>query len=149
VSATTLLAVAGAHLRGEPLNGVLVALGASFVRETRTAPVYRMVALPPVPGRAGAPRRPGLIRCPADGDPHPGGERGASVEVELFRMPVRSLGSLLVEIAPPLAIGTLWLIDGTRVLGFVCEGCAAADSVDISGHGGWRSYLASLTPRTV
>ena len=42
---TTLLVVAGAHLRGEPLHPSLLALGARFVRATRTAP--GLAALPP------------------------------------------------------------------------------------------------------
>ena len=52
---TTQLVVAGAHLRGEPLHPSLLALGARFVRATRTAPEYRMVALPALDGAGGGP----------------------------------------------------------------------------------------------
>jgi allophanate hydrolase len=142
VVATTLLAVAGAHLQGEPLNPVLMALGATFVQATRTAPVYRMVVLPELPGRdglPGTPSRPGLIRCT-------GGAEGFAVEIELYRLPVEALGALILGVAPPLAIGTVSLAGGTGVPGFVCEGYAAHACADISRHVGWRSYLASLTP---
>src|SRR2546425_1026427 len=37
-----LLAVNGTLMRGLELNGNLVSAGASFVRETRTAPAYRL-----------------------------------------------------------------------------------------------------------
>jgi len=127
-----LLAVAGAHLAGQPLHGDLVARGGRLAAVTRTAAVYRMVALPrcadvPVP-------RPGLIRDPVG---------GGAVEVEVYRLPVAAVGSLLLTVAPPLAIGTVTLADGTDVVGFVCEGYAAESAPDITRYGGWRSYLAS------
>jgi allophanate hydrolase len=129
---TTALAVAGAHLHGEPLHHDLLALGARFLRSTRTAPEYRMVALPPAPG---VPARPGLIR-----DPRAAG----SAEVELYALPVPALGALLLTVAPPLAIGTVALADGSSALGFVCEGYAGDALPDISHHGGWRHYRAAL-----
>jgi allophanate hydrolase len=67
------------------------------------------------------------------------------VDVEVYRMPVSALGALMVTVAGPLAIGTVTLADGSNVPGFVCEAYAAADAPDISEHGGWRGYLASLT----
>ena len=149
MAATTLLAVAGAHLRGEPLNPVLMALGATFVRATRTAAVYRMVVLPGLPGSGGlpgTPPRPGLIRCPAGPTGSVGPAGGFPLEVELYRLPVDALGALILGVAPPLAIGTVSLIGGTAVPGFVCEGHAADACADISRHGGWRGYLGSLAP---
>ncbi|MBP2586239.1 sirohydrochlorin ferrochelatase [Streptomyces sp. PvR006] len=66
------LAVVGAHLSGQPLNGQLLALGGRFVRTTTTAPVYRLYALdttPPKPGLVRARRavrrsRPRCGACP-------------------------------------------------------------------------------------
>jgi allophanate hydrolase len=138
-SATALLAVCGAHLSGQPLNPFLLTLGAQFVAPDQTAPFYRMVALPrlhPAPGpspQAGIPPRPGLIRLAAGGE---------SIEVELYRMPIDTLGALLVTVAPPLAIGTLTLLNGEQVLGFVCEGYAESTSPDITRFGSWRGYVA-------
>jgi allophanate hydrolase len=129
---TTALAVAGAHLHGEPLHPDLLALGARFLRRTRTAPVYRMVALP---AAGPLPPRPGLIRDPG---------AAGSAEVELYELPVAALGALLLTVAPPLAIGTVALADGSSALGFVCEGYAGAAGPDISHFGGWRSYRAAL-----
>jgi allophanate hydrolase len=129
--ATSRLAVAGAHLAGQPLHPVLLGLGAALVRRARTAPLYRMVALPPA---AGLPPRPGLIRRDAG---------GAAIEVEVYELPVAALGALLVTVVSPLAIGTVVLDDGSEVPGFVCEEYAAAGAPDITRHGGWRRYLAS------
>ena len=130
---TACLAVAGAHLRGEPLHPALLALGARFVRATRTAPVYRMIALPALDHPA-TPPRPGLVRDP---------DRGEALEVELYELPVAALGHLVLSVAPPLAIGTVLLADGAITPGFVCEGYAAGGRPDISHFGGWRGYLAA------
>ena len=48
--------------------------------------------------------------------------------------------------APPLGIGSVELGDGRWVKGFICEGLGLADATDITAHGGWRPYLASITP---
>jgi allophanate hydrolase len=54
-----LLAVAGAHLLGQPLNGELTSRGARLVKTTRTAPGYRLIAL-----SGTVPPKPGLVRAP-------------------------------------------------------------------------------------
>ncbi|WP_214403493.1 allophanate hydrolase-related protein [Pseudonocardia lacus] len=131
---TTPLVVVGAHLHGEPLHADLLGLGARFLRATRTAPVYRMVALPPVPGHPPLPARPGLIRDPA---------AGLAVEVEVYELPVAALGELVLAVAPPLAIGTVALDGGGQAPGFVCEGYAREGVPDISHYGGWRRYRAA------
>jgi allophanate hydrolase len=130
---STALVVCGAHLTGQPLNPFLRGLGAVLAGSGRTAPVYRMYALPAGPG---TPPRPGLVRQ----------ERGGgAVDVEVYGVPVPALGALLLTVAPPLALGRVLLADGREPLGFVCEGYAAAASPDITPLGGWRAYLA-LSP---
>ncbi|HEX2311254.1 MAG TPA: gamma-glutamylcyclotransferase, partial [Vicinamibacterales bacterium] len=119
------LVVCGAHLRGQPLNDQLLALGARFGRATATAPFYRMYALPG--------GRPGLVR--ADG--------GAAIEVEVWRLGAAALGRLAASTRAPLAIGTVELADGTSTRGFVCEAYAAAAAEDITAFGGWRAWLAA------
>ena len=51
------VAVVGAHLSGEPLNHQLTELGGRLLRACRTAPVYRLFALPGT-----TPPKPGLVR---------------------------------------------------------------------------------------
>lgn len=123
------IAVVGAHLSGLPLNGQLLERRATLVATTRTAPHYRLHALP-----ATVPPKPGLVRDEA---------AGHSIEVEVWAVPLREVGSLLALIPPPLGLGSIELADGRFVHGFLCEAHAAAGTPDISALGGWRAYLAS------
>jgi allophanate hydrolase len=121
-----LLAVVGAHLRDQPLNHQLTDRSASLVRTARTAPSYRLFALPGT-----RPAKPGLVRD----------ARGTGIEVEVWAVPLESCGSLVAGVSAPLCIGQIDLDDGTRVHGFLCEGFATGDARDISAFGGWRAYL--------
>ncbi|MCX5523009.1 allophanate hydrolase [Streptomyces bobili] len=123
----TYVAVAGAHLTGQPLNPQLLALGAVLDRTTTTAPLYRLHAL------RTSPPKPGLV--------HVGGG-GAPVEVEVWRLPAAGLGALLSALPRPMALGRVTLADGTELPGFLCEPSALTDAQDITRHGGWRAYLA-------
>ncbi len=125
------IAVVGAHLSGMPLNGELTALGASFVRATATAERYRLYALP-----GGPPARPGLIRV---------GDGGAAVALEIWALPAEGFGHFVAGIPAPLGIGTLDLIDGTQVKGFLCEAIATEGARDVTSFGGWRAFVASQT----
>ncbi|MFT5486046.1 MAG: allophanate hydrolase [Paracoccaceae bacterium] len=131
---TVLVAVNGAHMRGLPLNHQLIELGATFVREDRTAPCYRLYSLEDF-----SPIRPGMIRT---ADP----AEGASIALEVWALPVAAIGALLVQIPAPLGLGTLELYSGDLVKGFVCEAAAASTAAtkDITAHGGWRPYLEAV-----
>jgi allophanate hydrolase len=126
------VAVVGAHLDGLPLNGQLRERGGRLIARARTAPCYRFYAL------AGTtPPKPGLVRVDA-------GEGGA-IETEIWELPVAAYGSFVPLVAAPLCIGTIEIEDGSTVQGFLCEPAALAGAVDITAHGGWRAYLASLS----
>ena len=122
-----LLAVAGAHLSGQPLNDQLVRRSARLVGDARTASSYRMYL---VDGP-----RPGLTRTASD-------QGGSGIEVEVWTLPAVELGGFLTTVEPPLAIGPVELSDGQRVLGFVCTADGADPAQDITSYGGWRAYLA-------
>jgi len=126
------IAVVGLHLSGMPLNGELRSLGAEFRRAARTAASYRLYAL-----AGGQPQKPGLLRTEE--------ERGAPIEVEIWRLPPSAFGRFVAAIPPPLGIGTIALEDGTACKGFLVEPVALDGATDISGYGGWRSYLAART----
>jgi allophanate hydrolase len=126
------VAVAGAHLRGQPLHPDLLRTGARFVRAARTAPRYRFVGLMDL-----APPRPGLVRDEA---------RAASIQVELYDLPTAGFGALVASVAPPLAIGTVELADGEAVKGFLCESYAALRARDLTGFGGWVAFLEGRAP---
>jgi allophanate hydrolase len=46
----------------------------------------------------------------------------------------------VLDVAAPLTIGTVELLDGSRHPGFLCEGVAAASAPDITHFGGWLAY---------
>jgi allophanate hydrolase len=119
------VAVCGAHMAGLPLNHQLTERQGRLLRRCRTAPAYRLYALP-----GGPPERPGLLR---DAD-------GAAIEVEIWELPVERFGGFVASIPPPLGIGTIELEDGEQVRGFLCEAYAVADAEDITASGGWRRY---------
>jgi allophanate hydrolase len=121
------LAVVGAHLSGEPLNGQLIDLGARLVRTCRTAPLYKLYALANT-----TPPKPGMVRV---------GEGGGAIEIEIWEFPRASFGSFFPNVRPPLSIGTLETEDGERVAGFLCEAFAVAGARDITAFGGWRKFV--------
>lgn len=121
------LTVVGAHLTGQPLNGQLTERGATLLQSTTTSPYYRLFALPTLPPK------PGLLRDE---------KQGSCIEVEVWEMPVEHFGSFVNLVPHPLAIGTIELIDGSWVKGFVCEPAPLALALEITRHGGWRASLA-------
>lgn len=121
------LAVAGAHLRGQPLNHELTDRGAELVERTRTSARYRLYRL-----GGGPPPRPALARA---------GDGGAQIEVEVWAVDDAGLGALTAGVSRPLGIGSIELTDGRWVKGFICEGHGLTDAIDITAHGGWRAYL--------
>jgi allophanate hydrolase len=131
---TIMVAVVGAHLTGEPLNYQLTELDARFIQRTKTAPLYRMFALP-----ASSPAKPGLVRV--------GPESGSSIELEVWELPVREFGKFVKNIPTPLTIGTIHLENGQQVKGFLCEEVAVAGATDITEFGGWKTYLKNPSDR--
>jgi allophanate hydrolase len=129
VGPLTRIAVCGAHLSGLPLNWQLTRLGGTLVKATRTAPSYRLFALPGT-----TPPKPGLIRV---------AEQGAAVAVEVWELPTAAFGHFVAAIPAPLGIGTVSLEDGTTVQSFLCETVAVVGAQDVTAFGGWRAYLAA------
>ncbi|MBB2925388.1 allophanate hydrolase [Cellulomonas cellasea] len=126
------IAVFGAHLRGQPLNGQLHELGARFVRQVATSDAYRLAALDTVPPK------PGLVRA--------GAGEGASIAGEAWLVSFAGLGRLLATLPAPMLLGPVELDDGTWVVGFGCALDAASAGQDITEHASWPAYLASRTP---
>ena len=128
---TLLIAVVGAHLSGMPLNSQLTERGATLMHATTTSPAYRLHALPGT-----VPPKPGLRRVAES-------EEGAAIALEVWAVPLAQVGSFLALIPPPLGLGSVELVDGSWVKGFICEGHALVGAQDVSHHGGWRAYVAS------
>lgn len=121
------VAVVGAHLAGQPLNGQLQDRGARLVAKGRTAPGYSFYALDTQPAK------PGLVYD---------GQGVGGIEVEIYELDYDGYGSFVALIPPPLGIGSVKLDDGTWVQGFLCESHAIKGARDITAFGGWRAYLA-------
>jgi allophanate hydrolase len=136
-SETTIdVCVVGAHLAGQPLNWQLLEAGARRISVTTTADNYRLYALPGT-----TPPKPGLARINGSAG---AAETGAAIAVEVWQMPMRHFGGFVAAIPAPLGIGTVELADGSSAKGFICEPAGLAGATDITHHGGWVAYLASL-----
>jgi len=120
----TALFCIGAHMSGLPLNPQLTNLGGRLVSVAHTKPAYGLFALG---------NRPGLVRQ---------AEGGASIEGEVWALPTSAVGALLAQVPGPLGFGAVDLEDGP-CLGFVAEAAGVAGAPDITGHGGWRAWLAA------
>lgn len=132
LSSQVRVVVCGAHLSGLPLNEQLTRRKGRLITTTATSPDYRLYALPGNP-----PKRPGLIRVNKNA-------QGFPIEVEVWELPARELGSFVASIPAPLGIGSITLADGDTLPGFLCEHYAIENAVDISYSGGWRNYLRQL-----
>jgi hypothetical protein len=123
------LAVNGTLMRGLELNGNLLAIGATFSRETTTEAAYRIWSI--------GDRHPAMIKVTTG---------GVAIAVEVWLVPVHGLSKLLLSEPPGLCIGKVKLADGTEILGvlgepFLCEG-----EREITGWGGWRAYCDRPNP---
>jgi hypothetical protein len=126
MSNTCELAVNGTLMRGLELNDNLQQVGAVFVREIATAPIYRLWSI--------GDRHPAMIRVSMGGQ---------SIELEIWSVPVTGLVKILQQEPAGLCIGKIKLVDHTEVLGvlgepFLCEG-----QPEITKFGGWRNYMKS------
>jgi allophanate hydrolase len=122
------IAVVGAHLSGMVLNGELKALGGRLLEPARTAPDYKLYALPTTPPK------PGMLRVAAG--------TGSSIELEIWALPAAAFGKFVAAIPPPLSIGTVRLADGRGVKGFIVEAADVNGARDISDFSGWRAFVA-------
>jgi allophanate hydrolase len=123
------LAVAGAHLSGQPLNHELTSRGARRICTTKTAQEYRLYVLDTVPPK------PGLVHAP--------GDRAHAIEVEVWELTEEAFGAFVARIPAPMTIGMTRLADGSLVKGFCCEPYALTGAREISQFGGWRAFRAS------
>ena len=121
-----LLAVNGTLMRGLELNANMLAAGATFVRETRTEPAYRLWSI--------GDQHPAMVRVR---------EGGVAVAVEVWAVPTSGVASILLKEPPGLSIGKVRLADDSEVLGVLGEPILCEGQKEITPHGGWRAYLAA------
>jgi gamma-glutamylcyclotransferase (GGCT)/AIG2-like uncharacterized protein YtfP len=125
-----LLAVNGTLMRGLELNNNLVRVGATFVREAKTASCYRVWSVND--------RYPGMLRVTRG---------GSSVSCEVWDISPEGLADVLNREPAGLTVGRVMLDDGTEVFGVLAEPWAVEGMREITAFGGWRKYTATLTSR--
>jgi len=125
---SVLLAVNGTLMRGLELNPNLLAVNATFVRETTTEPAYRLWSIKD--------KHPAMIRVKSG---------GVAVTVEVWAVPREGLAAILLAEPPGLSIGKVKLMDCSEVLGVLGEPVLCEDEREITEYRGWRSYLAHAT----
>ncbi len=126
-SDAVLLAVNGTLMRGLKLSPNMAAAGATFVRETRTEPVYRLWTIND--------DHPAMIRVTDSS--------GVAVAVEVWSVPAAGLAGILLNEPPGLSIGKVRLEDGSTVLGVIGEPALVEGQREITEHKGWRAYTAA------
>ena len=120
------LAINGTLMRGLELNGNMLDAGARFVRETTTAPEYRLWSIDD--------RHPAMIRVR---------EGGAAIAIEVWAVPAPGLARILLGEPPGLCIGKVRLADGEETLGVLGEPVLCDGRREITRWGGWRAYATA------
>jgi allophanate hydrolase len=121
--------VCGAHLEGLALHHQLADRGAVLVSKTKTAPIYRLYAMP---SGEKIPARPAMIRSETGGAP---------IDVEVWSLEPAAFGDFVSKIPGPLGIGKILLESGEELPGFIAEPRAIEEAEEITHLGGWRAYL--------
>ena len=124
---TVHLAVNGTLMQGLELNINLLSVGATFVRESQTEPIYRLWSIDD--------RYPAMMRV-ATG--------GAAIAVEVWAIPTVSLSTILLQEPAGLCIGKVRLADGEEVLGVLGEAILCEGKPEITQWGGWRNYITQV-----
>ena len=115
-------------MRGLELNNNLLAVGATFLRETTTEPAYRLWSIDD--------RYPAMLRVQ---------EGGVAIAVEVWKVPAEGLAKILLQEPPGLCIGKVRLSDGEIVLGVLGEAICCENKHEITQWGGWRAYMETLS----
>ena len=124
---TLKLAVNGTLMQGLALCPNLLNVGATFERETRTTPNYRIWTIDD--------NYPAMLKVKTG---------GVAIAVEVWQVPLAGLGIVLSQEPPGLAIGKVTLANGEAVLGVIGEPLTVEGKKEITEFGGWRAYQASL-----
>ena len=111
-------------MRGLELNPNLLAVNATFVREAKTAPVYRLWSIND--------KHPAMLRVASGGN---------AIALEIWQIPPSGLVQVLLQEPTGLCIGKVVLEDGSEVLGVLGEPILCENQREITSWGGWRNYI--------
>jgi gamma-glutamylcyclotransferase (GGCT)/AIG2-like uncharacterized protein YtfP len=124
-----LLAVNGTLMSGLALNQNLLDVGATFVREDRTAPIYRLWSI--------GDGYPAMLRVATGGE---------EIALEVWEVPDAGVIAILEREPPGLTIGQVMLANGTAVFGVLGEAYLVEGEREITEYGGWRAYMDESRP---
>jgi gamma-glutamylcyclotransferase (GGCT)/AIG2-like uncharacterized protein YtfP len=118
--------ICGSALRGQPDHGNLG--DAVFIREARTAPIYRLHSVED--------QHPGIYEVPSG---------GVAIKGELYEMSPEQHAHLIATEPPNLYEAPIELDDGTRVSAMIYprDLIEARGYADISHFGGWAAFKAA------
>lgn len=116
-------------MRGFSDNKIMQDANSTFIEEAETEPTYRLFSI--------GDRHPAMLRVT---------EGGTSVAVEIWAVPVESLGIILTKEPPGLCIGKVRLSSGEIVLGVLGELMCCESGKEITEHSSWRNYLKVSNP---
>jgi gamma-glutamylaminecyclotransferase len=118
--------ICGSALRGQPDHGNLT--GATFVREAKTAPKYRLHSVED--------QHPGIYEVPSG---------GIAIAGEVYEMTGAQHAHLIATEPPNLYEAPVELDDGSHVSAMIYPRALIEERnyPDISKHGGWAAYKAS------
>ena len=119
-----LLAVNGTLMRGLELNQHLLALGGTFIRGARTAPLYRLWSIND--------EYPAMLRVNSG---------GALIALELWEISPSGLVGVVENEPAGLTLGFVSLEDGSQVLGILAEPFILEGMAEITAYGDWRVYM--------
>lgn len=125
-SESVLLAVNGTLMCSLELNHHMIEVGAKLVRETHTAPRYRLWSIHD--------RHPAMLRVSG---------AGRSIALEIWSLSAAGLLHVLLKEPAGLTIGKVQLEDGSEVLGVLGEAVLCEGQREITDWGGWRAYRAA------
>ena len=118
-----IIAVNGTLMRDLSANHFLIEAGAKFLRDARTAPIYRLWTI--------GDRHPAMLRD----------ERGgASIRLELWQIIPEKMIDVFETEPPGLVIGKILLDDGSTVPGILAEPYLVDGCEEITCYLGWRDY---------
>lgn len=118
----TELAVNGTLMKGLELNHNLLELGAVFLEESLTAPLYRLWSID---------------------DQYPAMQRrskGEQIFLEIWSIESSNIGELLSREPVGLSVGKILLADNREVLGVLGESYLCEGKLEITRFRGWREY---------
>lgn len=121
-----ILAVNGTFMRGLELENNLKEVNAVFLKESKTAPCFRLYSIDD--------KYPAMIED----------IKGASIDVELYLISEEGMKEVLSKEPDGLTIDKIKLLNGEEVCGVIGLSYIVKGRKEITSYGGWRNYIKDV-----